>query len=509
VEPSPRRSWVGLLAVALGVLTMVSGVVAVFVYARRLPRPAVTAGPLPGPTPVPALPPAVTPGPEASQAAPADSSTPARPAFTPPFPVTPFPEDALGPIPVEAGHPIWGTRNALVTLTLFGDLECPHTIAMLREVLRLKARAGDDVRVAFRHRTLSQHQAGLVAARALAEIHATRGEQAFWHAVGSIARRGEPLEQGALAMALDDAGLVGFPLPSPVARAEGVLVADAELAVTLFVRDSPTLFVNGRRFSGFTPRTVLEEAVERERRAAQLTLASGVPPARIYSERTRKNLLNLGDDPPARSCVAVGDSPVSGPATAAVTLVEFTDLECELCRQGEASLAAALKSYPDDVRVVWKNFPLPQHHRARLAAGVALAARAAAGERAFWSVTRALFEPRALLDDASLAQAVKSAGVDAAALLAASKAGGYEASIEVDIRLAEKLGVSGAPTYFLNGHKVPGALPAGELSALLGREVALGRRVRGQSGGNVAELACGVSPPSVKPAGKPARAAAR
>lgn len=487
---------------------MVAGVLAVFIDARRLPPAAPPAGPaspaLPA-VPVPVAPPA--PAPEASQAAPAGSSAPARPAFTPPAPFTPFPDDALGPIPVDAGHPIWGTRTALVTLTLFGDLECPHTIAMLREVLRLKARAGDDVRVAFRHLTLSQHDSGLVAARALAEIHATRGEQAFWHAVGSIARRGEPLEQGALAIALDDAGLTGFPLPSPVARAEAALLTDAELAVTLFVRDSPTLFVNGRRLSGFTPRALLEEAVERERRASALALASGVPPSRVYTERTRKNLVNLGDDPPSRACVPVGDSPVQGPATAALTLVEFTDLECELCRQGEAALAAALKGHGSDVRVVWKNFPLPQHHRARLAAGVALAARSAAGDAAFWSVTRALFDPRALLDDDSLTQALKSSGVDAAALLAASKAGGYEASLETDIRLADKLGVSGAPTYFLNGHKLPGALPTGEFSALIGRELALARRVRAQGAGNVAELACGVTAAGAASVKAPAKAA--
>lgn len=485
---------------------MVGGVLAVFIYARRLPPPAPAASPLALPAPALPMPPpapAPAPAPGASQAAPADSS--ARPAFAPPVPFTPFPDDALGPIPVDAGHPIWGTRTALVTLTLFGDLECPHTIAMLREVLRLKARAGDDVRVAFRHLTLSQHAAGLVAARALAEIHATRGEQAFWHAVGSIARRGEPLEQGALALALDDAGLTGFPLPSPVARAEAALLTDAELAVTLFVRDSPTLFVNGRRFSGFTPRPVLEEAVERERRVSALALANGVPPSRVYTERTRKNLVSLGDDPPPRACVPVGDSPAQGPATAPVTLVEFTDLECELCRQGEGALAAALKSHGGDVRVVWKNFPLPQHHRARLAAGVALAARSAAGDAAFWSVTRALFDPRALLDDDSLTQALKGSGVDAAALLAAAKSGGYEASLETDIRLADKLGVSGAPTYFVNGHKVPGALPPGEFASLLGRELALARRVRAQGAGNVAELACGVSAASAASAKPPAK----
>src|SRR4051812_8589220 len=102
---------------------MVSGVVAVFIYARRLPHPAATAGspPVPPPkVPAPMLPPPVVPAPDARQAAPGGPKAPARPAFTPPAPFIPFPEDAQGPIPVAAGHPMWGTRSALVTLTLFG-----------------------------------------------------------------------------------------------------------------------------------------------------------------------------------------------------------------------------------------------------------------------------------------------------------------------------------------------------------------------------------------------------
>jgi len=474
---------------------MVCGVVAVIVFARRLPPPTPPASPVVMPAPAPP-PPVVPPPPlaDSGRATPSDSSEPARPTLTLPAPITPFADDVTAGVPLDAGHPLWGSRTATVTLTLFGDFECPHTVQLLREVLRLKARQGDGLRVAFRHRPLSQHAEGLRAARALAEIHVTRGEQAFWHALSAIARHGEPLEAGVLVTVLSAAGFEDFPLASPVARAEGQLVADAELAVALFVRDTPTLFVNGRRLTGFVPRAALEEVVARERHAAELALASGVAPARLYAERVRKNLLNLGDDPPARACVPVGDAPVLGPAGAAVTLVEFTDLECELCRQGEVALASALKTYGSDVRVAWKNFPLPQHQRARLAAGVALAARAAAGDRAFWSITRALFEPRAVLDDASLAQALTQAGLDAGALLAATKAGSYDAVLERDLKLADKLGVTGAPTYFINGHKVPGALPAAELRALLGRELTLARRVRAQGAGNVADLACGVGP---------------
>lgn len=468
---------------------MVVGVTAVFVRARKLPAKVAT------PVPAAALPvvpvPSALPMPTGQAPSAGASALPHRPVALP-VAIVPFPDDASAAVPVEAGHPLWGNRDASVTITVFADLECAPSIALLREVLRLKARAGDDVRLAFRHFPLSQHAEGLRAARALAEIHALRGEQAFWHALAAIVRRGEPLAPGVLATVLDTAGLGGFPLDAPVARAEATLASDAELGTLLFVRDTPTLFVNGKRFTGFVPRAVLDEAVERERRAVTLLLASGVAPSRTYTERARKNVLNLGDDPLPRSCVPSEDAPAFGPSAAAVTVVEFTDLECELCRQGEASLASALKPYANDVRVVWRNFPLPQHHRARLAAGVALAARGAAGDAAFFSVTRALFAPRVLVDDQSLTDALSRSGLDAAALLAASKAGSYEATLQNDIQLAEKLGVNGAPTYFVNGYKVAGALPPAEFAALLAREVALGRRVRAQGAGSVAALACGV-----------------
>jgi protein-disulfide isomerase len=212
----------------------------------------------------------------------------------------------------------------------------------------------------------------------------------------------------------------------------------------------------------------------------------------VYTERTRKNFLNFGAEPPVRECVQSGDAPAFGPANAAVTVVEFSDFECELCRQGEAALSAVLKGHAAEVRVVWRNFPLPQHHRARLAAGVALAARRLGGDAAFWAVTRALLAPGVKLDDDALARAATQSGFDATKILSAARGGTYDAEIDRDIKLGETLAVSGAPTYFVNGRRSAGALPEPELRALFARELSLGRRVRAQGAGLVAGLACGV-----------------
>jgi protein-disulfide isomerase len=492
---SVRRRRLGVVIVLFGAAMMVGGIVGVWLYARRLTGPTPVAASVAAPSmPLP-LPPALAlPAPEASVIAPApdDSATPPRRALVLPLAVPPFPDDAESPVPVLGGHPLWGGRDAFVTITVFADLENPHSIAVLRELLPLKVEKGEELRVLFRQLPASDHGEGQLAARALAEIHATRGEQAFWHALAAIVRRGEPLAPGGLASVLDDAGLSGFPLSAPNARARAALADDGELATLLYVRETPTLFVNGRRLTGFFPRTALSEVVERERRTAYLALANATPPAEVYTERTRKNLLNLGADPPARTCVTTGDSPTVGSPSALVTVVEFSDLECELCRQGDAALAAVRRAHPGDVRIVWKNFPLPQHHRARLAAAVALAARHLGGDAAFWAVTHALLEPAVSLDDEGLTRVVARLGLDTAKILSAAHDRTYQVNIEQDLRLAEELGLAGAPTYFVNGQKVAGALPEPELRALVDKELALGRRVRTQGAGLVAELACGV-----------------
>ncbi|HTQ07517.1 MAG TPA: thioredoxin domain-containing protein [Polyangiaceae bacterium] len=500
---SRGRRLLGVAVVLVGAALMIGGIAAVWFYARKLPGvaapAAVATAPSPG-TPLPPPPELAAPSPDDSEPpAPSTSSSasaPERRKLVLPVAVTPYPEDATAPVPVLGGHPLWGGRDAFVTLTVFADLENPESIALLREILPLKAELGEELRVMFRHLPASDHAAARLAARALAEIHATRGEQAFWHALAAIVRRGDPLGPGLLAPVLDDAGLPGYPLASPNARAEAALADDAELATLLYVRDTPTSFVNGMRVTGFAPRAALAEIVERERRAAYLALANGTPPAAVYTERTRKNFLNLGVNPPARACVADGGSPALGTPGALVTIVEFSDLECELCRQGDLALAAVRKAHPSDVRVVWKNFPLPQHHRARLAANVAFAARRLGGDAAFWAVTHALLDPGVTLDDEGLARAVARAGLDATKILSAARDGGDDASIDEDVKLAESLGITGAPTYFVNGQKVAGALPEPELRALVDKELALGRRVHGQGAGLVGELACGVRSPA-------------
>jgi protein-disulfide isomerase len=290
--------------------------------------------------------------------------------------------------------------------------------------------------------------------------------------------------------AISAAGVSPYPTSPLPPAVERTLDEDAVLAVRLFVRSTPTLFVNGIRLDGFQPASVLGDTIARELRSAELALAGGVKKSELYSTRAQKNLVNLGDDPAPRYCVPLEDSPARGAGKdALVTIVEFSDFECEVCRQGEAAVAPVLRAHARELRSVWKNFPLPQHRRARRAANFALEAQKLGGDPAFFAIAGALLAPGVMPDDAALDRAAVAARADASALFGAAERGAHEARIDRDVKLAKALGVTGAPSYFVNGRKIAGALPVAELEALVREELALARRVRAQ-GGNVSDLAC-------------------
>jgi protein-disulfide isomerase len=148
--------------------------------------------------------------------------------------------------------------------------------------------------------------------------------------------------------------------------------------------------------------------------------------------------------------IPVGSSPVQGRPDAAVTLVEFSDLECPYCAQVAPVLDSVAKAYPQDVRVVFKHFPLSFHPKARAAAAAALAA----GNQGKFFEFRYRVAPhfRALGDSLYLAVA-QELKLDLARFkkeMALSPE--VNRILDADLELGRKVGVEGTPTIFVNGH---------------------------------------------------------
>ncbi len=149
--------------------------------------------------------------------------------------------------------------------------------------------------------------------------------------------------------------------------------------------------------------------------------------------------------------IPVGVSPVRGRADALVTVVVFGDYQDPFCRVAAGRLNALRERYGDDLRVVWKDFPLPYHDNAMSAAEAARAVYEQGGPSAFWSFHEMLLDNQSNLSRDDLERYAARVGVDLGSFRAALDAHAHRPRIEADMALARQLGVPSPPHLFING----------------------------------------------------------
>jgi protein-disulfide isomerase len=171
---------------------------------------------------------------------------------------------------------------------------------------------------------------------------------------------------------------------------------------------------------------------------------------------------------PPRIDVAA-DGPSKGPADAPVTIVEFSDYQCPYCKRAEATLAQLLQKYPEQVRLVYRHFPLAGHAEARPAAE---AAACADEQGKFWDYHRVVFGSSPKLDDATLRKLAETVKLDLAAFDACYKEKRHAAKIQGDFEAGQEAGVSGTPAFFVNGIPLSGARSLAEFTKLVDAEIA-------------------------------------
>src|SRR5712691_6043964 len=178
----------------------------------------------------------------------------------------------------------------------------------------------------------------------------------------------------------------------------------------------------------------LQELVERLSREAQVTVSLRAP------------------EPPVMT-ISVGNGPAWGLLAAPVTLVEFADFECPVCKDSLPILLAVRSLYSEQVRIVYRNFPLASHPQARPAAE---AAHCAHEQGQFWAYHDALFAKAPDLqasDYVRLAARLKLNAADFAACLSSDRP---KVAVAKDLADAQALGLSGTPTFFINGRYLSG-----------------------------------------------------
>jgi protein-disulfide isomerase len=177
------------------------------------------------------------------------------------------------------------------------------------------------------------------------------------------------------------------------------------------------------------------------------------------------------NDQVIRYDVPVDDDPAIGPENAAITIVEFSDYECPYCRQWQNEVFTKLmEAYPEQVRLVYRDFPLSSIHAN--AAPAAEAANCANEQGKFWPFHDKLFSMELGLNDQAYQEYAASLGLNVQSFLECMKSDRYQAEIQADYQFAANLGVSSTPTFFINGIAIVGAQPFEVFKQVIDKELA-------------------------------------
>jgi len=147
-----------------------------------------------------------------------------------------------------------------------------------------------------------------------------------------------------------------------------------------------------------------------------------------------------------------GVSTIIGNKNAPVTIVEFSDFQCPFCSRFYSAIKDVMGAYPDKVRVIIKNFPLPFHPNARPAAKLAMAANE---QGKFQGMMEALLNNGGDVSDGKIKEYAQSLNLDYNKLMAdyKNKDAQWEKQVQDDLKMGASVDVRGTPTFYLNGRK--------------------------------------------------------
>lgn len=161
------------------------------------------------------------------------------------------------------------------------------------------------------------------------------------------------------------------------------------------------------------------------------------------------------------------DDPAEGAKEPLVTIVEYSDFECPYCSKLANAMSSVVAANEADVRLVFKQFPLPMHARAEPAARAALAAHA---QGQFWGMHDRLFADKSKLSDADFERYATELGLDLEKFRAALKDEATQKRVLDEMNEGRVLQVASTPTFFVNGRKFEGSKDADAIAQIIEEE---------------------------------------
>lgn len=206
--------------------------------------------------------------------------------------------------------------------------------------------------------------------------------------------------------------------------------------------------------------TPLIERSLRQQRVAERALA-------FRNELKEKAGVRMSLEAPRAEVALSSDAPALGPATAPVTIVEYLDYQCPFCHRAQTVVDEIMGRYPGKIRFVHRDYLLGKPRS--LAA--ARAARCAGEQGKFWEYHRDLLVTPGDMGDADLKKRASGMGLDAGKFAVCAVSERFDSDIHKATESGQSLGIDSTPTFFINGRRLVGAVPAEQFTEVIDEEL--------------------------------------
>jgi len=210
----------------------------------------------------------------------------------------------------------------------------------------------------------------------------------------------------------------------------------------------------------------MKEKIRQHIHEARVTKAKAA-----YLKTLRSQAKIMVELAPPSAAVDLAGSPILGPKNAPVVLVEFADYQCPYCQKVHGELEQLHKEFGDKLAIAYKDLPLPMHPFAEKAAE---AARCAGVQGKFWEFHDKLFVDKKL-EPADLKQEASALQLNTTQFDACLDSGSQASAVQKDAAEGRRLGLSGTPSFFANGHFFSGAVTYEALRDMVAQQLKASR----------------------------------
>jgi protein-disulfide isomerase len=400
-------------------------------------------------------------------------------------------DHSAAPVPVTAKDPFWGRADAPVTIVEVSDFECPFCSRVEPTMDQIRKNYGPEkVRIVWKNNPLPFHKEARPAAEAAMTVFSLGGSDAFWKFHDTLFQNQRTLSEDNFEKWATAAGVDGPKFKAAYSAKKAAAKVDEDLATSksIGVTGTPAFRINGITLVGAQPYDKFKELIDQELVEANKLIASGTAKSQVYVERAKKNVSSTpapkeeqaqkpAEDTSIWKVPVLDDDPVQGPKDALVTIVEFSDFQCPFCKRVEDTIKQVRNKYGNDVRVAWKDLPLPFHPRAVPASTLARVAFKHKGAKGFWDAHHALFESQPKLEDADLEAVAQKLGISWSAVKTAIDDKKFQAKLDANSELANDLNARGTPHFFVNGYRLSGAQPFEKFQEVIDAQLSKARAV--------------------------------